>query len=517
MKITARVWVLIAFLIFSLVAMFVSSGPSITFLQEGVLVKSVEQNSTLATAGLVSGDIIKTINGEKITSVQDYLVQVVYLKNENQKIVIETKKTEVIALVNNTSLTQLAVEDISSSNLKAGLDIQGGVKAVVGAKDHKLTSDELDNLIQISQNRLNLYGLTDMKIYPQDVLDNKYMVIEIAGSSKQDLENLITQQGKFEAKIGNETVFVGGEEDITYVGRSGQDAGIYSCQQTQGSYVCEFRFVIYLSEEAAKRQADITSNLSVNFSSGGRYLEKPLDLFIDGEILDTLQIGSDLKGRVTTQIQISGSGSGNTQQEAYDNAQVNMKKLQTILITGSLPFKLEIVKIDKISPLLGKDFIKSVLMGGLFAIVAVSIVIFARYRKIKISLALLLTSFSEIVIILGVASLIKWNLDLPSIAGIIATIGTGVDSQIVILDEARHTRDTLFERIKRALFIIVTAFATAFVSLIPLTGFLGFMGITAAGGGFLKGFAITSLIGITAGILITRPAFADIIKQITKE
>ena len=77
--------------------------------------------------------------------------------------------------------------------------------------------------------------------------------------------------------------------------------------------------------------------------------------------MDTLQIGADLKGRITTQIQISGSGTGKDQTEAYDNAKANMKELQTIMITGSLPFKLEIVKIDKVSPLLGQEFVKTIL------------------------------------------------------------------------------------------------------------------------------------------------------------
>ena len=108
-------------------------------------------------------------------------------------------------------------------------------------------------------------------------------------------------------------------------------------------------------------------------------------------------------------------------------------------------------------------------------------------------------------------------MDLPSIAGIIATIGTGVDSQIVILDESRFKVDSLKQRIKKALFIIFTSFATAFVSLIPLTGALLVFGIGAAGAGLLQGFAVTTLIGISAGVFITRPAFADIIKQITEE
>ncbi|MBC8435130.1 hypothetical protein H8D91_01365, partial [archaeon] len=277
--------------------------------------------------------------------------------------------------------------------------------------------------------------------------------------------------------------------------------------------ICSFIFTISLSPEAAKRHADITSNLSVNLTSGGRYLEKQIDFYLDDKLTNSLNIGADLKGQVATQIQISGSGEGLDREEALTNAKEEMKQLQTVLITGSLPFKLQIVKLDRISPTLGENFLKNILMGGLFAMLSVFLIVLIRYRKIKISAMLILVSFSEVLIILGVAALIKWNLDLPSIAGIIATIGTGVDSQLVILDESRVKGESLKQRIKKALFIIGTAFSTTFVALIPLTGVLGFMGIGAASAGLLKGFAVTTLIGITTGILITRPAFADIARQ----
>jgi preprotein translocase subunit SecD len=114
---------------------------------------------------------------------------------------------------------------------------------------------------------------------------------------------------------------------------------------------------------------------------------------------------------------------------------------------------------------------------------------------------------------LGLLALIGHNFDLPSIAGIIAAIGTGIDDQLIILDESEDKYESMARRIKKALFILVTAFATTFLAMIPLTGFLSFMGIGATSGGLLKGFAITTLIGITIGILFTRPAFADIIKQ----
>ena len=181
-----------------------------------------------------------------------------------------------------------------------------------------------------------------------------------------------------------------------------------------------------------------------------------------------------------------------------------MKKMQTILITGSLPYKLSIVKLDTISPVLGERFNYLILLTGLAGLIAVAIIIFVRYRNFKASMALLFTSFAEVVIILGVASLIKWNLDLPSIVGILVTIGTGVDQQIVILDEFKSKRiESLREKLKSALFIVVSAFFTAVVSLLPLFW---------AGAGLLKGFAVTTIIGLTIGVLISRPAFADMLK-----
>ena len=516
MKIAWRIWMLITFVLLSLIAIF-SLPPLI--LEKGVIVRSVEQNSTISEQGLAQGMIITQINNIPINSLKEYsdAINNIFSDNATHRLDIKTKDKEIIYIFSSDVVDQVIVESIPKTRIKTGLDIQGGARALVTAENHTLTDSDLDNLIAISQERLNLYGLTDLNI--RKVLDlsgNRFMVVEIAGSTPSDLENLIAQQGKFEAKIGNETLFSGGNKDITYVARTGEQAGIYSCSAYQGGEACEFRFAISLSEAAAKRHAEITGKLDLS-TENPEYLSQKLDLYLDDKLVDSLFISKDLKGRETTQISIQGSGTGVDRQEAYDDAMANMKKLQTVLITGSLPFKLKIVKIDRISPFLGDSFLKAIMIAGLFGILAVSIIIFFRYREIKISLALLITSFSELIIILGVAALIKWNLDLPSIAGIIATIGTGVDSQIVILDESRFKTESLIQRIKKALFIIFTSFATAFVSLIPLTGALGFMGIGAAGAGLLKGFAITTLIGITAGVFITRPAFAEIVKQILKD
>ncbi len=333
------------------------------------------------------------------------------------------------------------------------------------------------------------------------------MLVEIAGATPTDLEELVGKQGKFEAKIGNETVFIGGKKDITSVCRTDAScARIETCQQTaQGQYACRFSFSVFLSEEAAQRHSKITEDLEESLEDPG-YLEKKLDLYLDDKLVDSLLIAKDLKGRVATQVAVSGSGIGKDRQEAVQTTRENMKKLQTILITGSLPYKLEIVKLDTISPLLGKKFINYLFLAGFFSLLAVAFIVLIRYRRLKSSLAILFFSFSEVFIILGFASLIKWNLDLASIAGILVVIGTGVDQQIIMIDESRTgVHLGIVQKIKRALFIIIGAYFTSLAALIPLYW---------AGAGLLRGFAVTTIIGITTGVLITRPAFADVLKRI---
>ena len=503
-KLTLRIWVLIIIVALCLVSIF---GLPPKFLEKGVLITSVESNSTAFEQGLRKGQIITSIDGKTIESIGDFskIMQEKFPSEEDIKIIIKTKSSEIILFSNEAP--EITVSEIPKTNIKTGLDLAGGARALIQAQDKKLSAEEVSILVEITSNRFNVYGISDIKVSPvSDLSGNHFMLIEIAGATPKDLKKLIEQQGKFEAKIGNETVFIGGDRDIASVCRNDATcAGIMECQPSEGGYYCNFRFSVYLSEEAAEKHAEITDELEVN-ASNPEYLSKPLDLYVDDSLVDTLLISKDLKGRVTTQISISGAGYGETHADAYTAAEESMHNLQTILITGSLPYKLEIVKLDTISPVLGKEFVRSILLAALVALMIVAIVIFARYKKFKSSMALLITSISEIIIILGIASMIDWNLDLPSIAGILATMGTGIDQQIIILDESRQKVFlSLKQKLKRAFSIILGAYFTSVVALIPLLW---------AGAGLLKGFAITTIIGITVGVLITRPAFTDMIKRI---
>lgn len=510
-----RVIILFIFLLFSYLAI----SPS--FAGDGVVIKSVDSNSSASFAGVsnpsINTPIIKreqilSLNNININTIQDYYTELSKI-NLNQTVNIKTDKREYIFL-KDTQDVGITVDKKSKSNIRLGLELQGGTRVLLQPQD-KITDIQREDLISVMSNRLNTYGLTDLKVKKaDDLLGNKYIVVEIAGATKQDVKDLIASQGKFEAKIGNDTVFEGGKKDITFVCRNdGTCSGIRQCLATGQGYNCEFQFSISLSGEAAKRHATLTQDLEVNVSSSGsRYLSKTLDLFLDGLKVDSLQIGEELKGSQTTQIAISGPGYATTQEEAIQTATTQMNRLQTILITGSLPTKLDIVKIDSISPDLGAAFVKNALLIGLLAILAVALVLLVRYKNIKIAIPMIITSLSEIFIILGFSAFFKYNLDLAAIAGIIATVGTGVDDQIVIVDEI-FSKEKEFsykwkQKIKRAFFIIMAAWAVGVASMLPLL---------KAGAGLLTGFALVTIAGISIGVFITRPAFSAALENIFEE
>jgi len=505
MKLHWRIWLLIIVLI---ICALLIAPPQLLF-QKGVVIQSVEKNSTEYNQSLRSGMIITSINSMNINNVQDYNSAVSKIftgTNESIKITITADKTNFIFFGNNQ--LNILVKDISKTRIKTGLDLSGGARALVKAANKTLSESEVNDLIAITNERSNGYGIKDITINSvRDLSGNNYMLIEVAGATTSDLQDLILSQGKFEGKIGNTTLFVGGK-DISHVERSGQLAGIEGCSETSTAVVCSFRFPISLTEEAAQRHAAVTGNLSID-PQNPQYLSQKLDLYLDDNLMDSLLISKDLKGQVATQISIQGSGSGKDRAEAIKNAQKEMNKLQTILITGSLPYKLEIVKLDTISPTLGREFTKNLIILAVVVFVLISLVLLIRYRRIKITSAVILTMFSEAFITLGIAAAISWNLDAPSIAGIIAGMGTGVNDQIVIIDESiSNMESSLKERIKNAFFIILGAFFTIIAAMLPLFW---------AGAGMLKGFALTTILSVSVGILITRPAFSEIIKKIMKE
>ena len=572
MKVPFRAWILVAALILAVIA--ISPNPW----AEGIEVQSITSGSDADEFGLEFGDILYSINDHEINTLEDFYDATEAMVYEEQVLVVETSlETTAYSITNDvgfvvdenltilnseylesdatliglnglefetnedledylgelvpknrisittdsgeivylsSEMLDITVGEAEKSNLVLGLDLQGGTRVLLEPISETQVSDaDITDLIKVLSNRLNVYGLSDIVIRTaNDWQGNQYILVEIAGVTQDEVRDLISQQGKFEAYVGETLVFEGGEEDVLYVCRNdGSCSGIRSCNQISGTqWYCQFEFSVTLAQEAADIMADATKDLDVVYGdSGSSYLNETIDFNLDGELVDSLNIGEDLKGKSTTQISISGPGYGSNKMEAVEDASVNMDQLQTILITGSMPFDLEIAQLDSVSPVLGESFLKNILWVGLFALIAVGVVIFIRYRAFKVVIPMLTTVLSEVLLILGFAAMVGWNLDVASIAGILAAIGTGVDHQIVIIDEAIRGADERFtnwkEKIKRAFFIIFVAYATTVAAMIPLWN---------AGAGLIRGFAVTTIVGVTMGVFLTRPAFAAVIEKL---
>jgi len=502
-----RVILLAIVILFSLVA--IKPNP----LAKGVLISSVDINSSAYVNGVEPG-VLLSINGETIETAAD-LSNILAGTEIGNIISLETKEgsySVVVEELDGSKYLGINLIDPPTSNIKKGLDLVGGTRVILRPAE-EVTEQEISDIVDIIKERLNVYGVSDIVARPtRDLQGNDYIIVELAGTSQETASDLLSQQGKFEAKIGNETVFAGGE-DITYVCRSADCSGIditRGCGQSENGWACSFQFLINLKPEAAKKHADVTRNIPVIIVGSQRYLEDKLDLYLDDVLVDSLFISENLKGSETTSITIQGPGSGTSRDAAVQDALANMKQFQTVLISGSLPIKLEVVKMDIVSPTLGEKFLESSLLALFAALVAVGVVVFIRYRKLSLAIPILITGLSEVLIILGFASLINWNLDLAAIAGILAAVGTGVDDQIVITDEALRgaKADKAWkDRMKHAFFIIFAAYFTTLVAMLPLWWM---------GAGLIRGFALTTIAGVTIGVLVTRPAYAAIIEILLK-
>ncbi|MFC1698152.1 hypothetical protein ACFL1H_07455 [Nanoarchaeota archaeon] len=403
----------------------------------------------------------------------------------------------------------IRVVEPATNNIRKGVDLAGGVRVLLTIDEENVDPETFASVKQILSNRLNNLGLANVEVREvTDLTGITYFAAEISGAKEEQVKTILSTQGEFEAKIAGKTVFIGGEKNIVYVCKTSECSGVTECSTDQSQSYCNYQFQITLTDDAAQRFGDVTRDLQVV----GEHLNESIFFYLDGKEKQSLKIDSSLRGQAQTRILITGSSVDETESDAFLEAKKEMAYLQSILLTGSIPVKLKIERTDSFSPILGEELLRNTIIVGLFAILAVVLVVLIRFRKISIAIPMIITMLSELILILGFASLIKWELDLAAMAGILIAIGTGVDHQIVIADEIlRGEKSGLSlswkKRIGNAFGIIMIAYFTTVAAMVPLM---------FAGAGLLKGFAFTTIIGVTMGVFITRPAFAAMLENLLK-
>jgi preprotein translocase SecF subunit len=167
-------------------------------------------------------------------------------------------------------------------------------------------------------------------------------------------------------------------------------------------------------------------------------------------------------------------------------------------VTSALDSSVLIERSEVVGPQVSRELLTNGLLASFIAVMLISIYIWFRFEQ-KFGLAVFLTTFHDVILILGLYSITRITFDLTSIAAILTIAGYSVNDKVVVFDRIRemlrkHKRMPLPEIIDEA--ITATMSRTLVTS---LTTLLGALSILIFAGPVLFGFAAAILFGIIKG------------------
>lgn len=357
----------------------------------------------------------------------------------------------------------------SENGIRLGLDLVGGSRIVYEAElpegyDMGNLSSDMQTAQSMIRKRLTAKGFTEATVTLQG--DNRVTVeIPQITNPEEAVQTLgTTAQLVFLDADGKE--WLTGQD----VKRATSDFG-----KPTGNELVDEHFVrVEFTTEGAKKFADATGAISSR-TDGNNFMA----IVMDNEIVSS--------PRVSYQINSDGcviSGGDFTLESA--------KELADLINVGQMPFSLKQVELRSVGPQLGANALKTSLMAGLIGLALVCLFMLIVYRIPGLVACLALGFY--IVIEALIFGLVRVNLSLPGIAGIILSIGMAVDANVVI-----------FERIKEELRVgktvkssIDSGFKRAFTAILDsnVTTLIAAAVLFWKGTGTIVGFATTLGIGV---------------------
>ncbi len=205
---------------------------------------------------------------------------------------------------------------------------------------------------------------------------------------------------------------------------------------------------------------------------------KRLAIVLDGEIVSAPSINEPIT---------SGNGmiSGNFSfQEATD--------LALLLRSGALPTPLIVVEERTVGPDLGEDSIKSGITSLMVGFILVILFMLYKYRIFGLIANTAL--IANLLMLMGILTILEATLTLPGIAGIILTVGMAVDANVLIFERIKEELKTE----KSIIHAFDSGYTKAKITVLDanITTLIAAVILFAFGSGPVKGFAITLGIGI---------------------
>lgn len=388
--------------------------------------------------------------------------------------------------------------NVTRESLNAALaDVGGSVATGPNTFVDGVTPDTVDETKKVLDQKLNRLGMQDIKVR---VVGNQFILIDLAGVDVSTAQDIVGKPGKFEIRIQtqnnqSEHVLYGDAIESVDIPRAdrGDMAGVPFTLSESGASTLQ------------KAAIDVGATKNPKAHELSMYLDK--DQVFSAPLAPELA-SSIAKAPMRNLVAEVGTG---------DAGILKAKELYIHLKEGALPVNVKVIGSGQVTAALGSQFKFQIVIAGILALLAVAGMIFWRYRNRRIVFPLVFTSVSEVIMILGIWSLLGWQLDLAGIAGIITVIGTGVDQLVIITDRLISGATSLpgksegkyaasgsklhAQRIMEILGIIIGAAATTVAGMLPLLR-MGF--------GSLTGFALTVIIGVFIGVGIARPAYASI-------
>ena len=293
--------------------------------------------------------------------------------------------------------------DIKTSYIKGvedirwGIDIQGGVNATFEPADnYDATKEEMDAAKAVIEQRLVSLNITDSEVYV-DYKKNKVMVSFPwqANEESFDPEAAVSELGET-AKL----VFRKGKEEKGEQVLTGNDVKKAEVRQTQDETTGNIKYVVSLTlnNSGKKAFADATTELAGKGS---------ISIWMDDKCISAPSVNSAI---TDGECVIEGNFT-------YDSA----KALSDKINAGSIPFDLKTTSTNIISPTLGEGAKNAMVLAGLIAFIVIAAYIIVIYK---------LPGF--------VASIALITLTIPGIAGIILSIGMGVDANVITAERIKE-------------------------------------------------------------------------------
>jgi preprotein translocase subunit SecD len=383
----------------------------------------------------------------------------------------------------------------------------------------QLKTDTLDKSIEAIRNRVDSLGVSEPLIQKNGLGENQILVqlpgVDDPGRVKEIIQStarleLRESRGAYPTEeeamrahnniLPPNTVLLHGKEkgggDTVYlVSKSSVVSGtdIRDAREGTKSETGEPIINFYLNPEPAKKFGEFTEA----HRKGG---PDPANLAI---VLDDKVITApEIRDRITD----SGIIEGNlTQEEARDKAM--------LLRSGALPASLHYLTERTVGPSLGADSIRAGVKAAIAGMAAVLIFMLVYYRGagINADLALVL----NLVILLGFMGFFGAVLTLPGIAGVILTVGMGVDSNVLIFERIREElrngkapAAAVDQGFDRAWTTILDTHVTTIVSAVILF---------FVGTGPVAGFGLTLIFGLLANlftaVFVSRVIFDAILSR----